>query len=920
MTASLSAQLAGVVELVFDPHELRIPKGAPHGGEWVHTPSDKPGTGIHRYKVPDPERLVIPPPKTAGRKNYYVRPEDHSFFQEHPVSPENVLKAYDAADEGTRAQGRDWYLQNHDVAKVIGGGDAEKGAILLSAYSPQKPWPYNMFQAMKSARRGKALGPGEGMAITGANAKMAQAGIDGKSVDEVMKGPKTHSFGVLLKQGDDSPDDPYGHVVIDTHALNVAVGGNLRGKEGDKAPIDGARYHQYVADQYREAARRISEREGVLMKPHQLQAITWMVQQQANQAKDAYDAEHDLLSPKERGRVKGRVSMNRNAWKVWMAYAKKHNVQLVPGVSSLAGQIALAHLIELAGERSLTAELATVDLGLWNDLLHPRGEHGRFAPSGMAGRYSHGGAFVELHDTGHRRVFAERLVAGPASQPGDAGEVLRQMHADADRLGVTIEGEVNPLSGVHARHPMTSAQLRKWYAKFGYRPTGAPFRVAREPATGLATELAAIHGHHVPGTPYTYRHGWQKISGGGLPWHTEGDTVHYHGSLGIPREQTPQFSGMVGGRYMPPTEAIPRFTSWMSQHGIGSTSERVPADSLKPIKATGAAHVVRGLADELKSGKRPDTKPLIVSADGFVIDGTQTWAAKRLADSEGGRPGLEPGVPVVRFDAPADQLLPMARRWMSDTGMPTRAAGEEADPAYAADSMGKYRRPDGSWEPGRQALHDQIVAAALDGHQREAHPVATFLGGGTASGKSTVLPAGTRSDVHIDSDAIKSHLPEYRDMTAARDPQAAAYAHEESSYLAKRIKSGAEEHGYSYTLDGTGDASYTKMRSKIDAARAAGHQVSGKYVSVDTEEAIRRAEKRAQLTGRAVPPTVIRELHAGVSDVFRQLIANNDFDVAELYDNNGPGPVLIGRKQQGGSWALHDAKAWRRFLAKAGEG
>ena len=352
---SLAGQLHAI-ELAFDPHELRIPKGQPRAGEWVHTPSAKPGTGIHRYVVPDPERLVIPPPKKP-RKNYYVRPEDQPFFQAHPVSPENILRAYDAADEGTRAQGRDWYRQNHEVAKTIGGGNAEKGAILLSAYTAQKPWPYNMFQAMKSFNRGKALGPGEGMAITGANQRTAQAALDGAGIDKALHGPKTHSFAVLLAQGDDSPDDPYGHVVIDTHALNVAAGGNVRGDALDDAPIGGPRYHQYVADQYREAARRVSEREGKLMKPHELQAITWMVQQQANQAADAAAAASGKLTKGELGRARGRVNMTKNAWKVWMAYAKKHNVQLVPGLSSLAGQAALAQLIELASDDSILAQL-----------------------------------------------------------------------------------------------------------------------------------------------------------------------------------------------------------------------------------------------------------------------------------------------------------------------------------------------------------------------------------------------------------------------------------------------------------------------------------------------------------------------------------------------------------------------------------
>ena len=590
-------------------HELRDP----HTGKWVHSFTDVPGKGIHRYVVPDPERLIT----TRGIRN----PADQSFFKAHPVSPENVIAAYDEADEGTRAQGRDWYRQNHDLAKMITGGNAEEGAILLSAYSPQKPWPYNMFQAMKSARRGKALGPGEGMAITGDNALKAQKAIDGEGIDTLMTTSKQHSFGVLLKQGDDSPDDPYGHVVIDTHALNVAAGGGVRGKAMAKAPISNARMHEYVADQYREAARRISEREGVLMKPHEMQAITWLVQQQRNKVADAWAAEHGTTS--ERGLIKGRKTMTANAWKKWMAYARAHDLQLVPGVSSLAAQLA-------ALELSLSAQL---DLAF--NPLQPRGPDGRW------------------------------------------------------------------------------------------------------------------------------------VTAGGLPWDRDGDTVRYHGGLGIPREQVPQLSGTIAGTYHGPGEIIPKFTAWLGERGITASRERVPAHSLRPVKAAGSYTTVRGLADEIKSGKRdPDWKPVLASSDGYVLDGTQTWAAKALADSEG---GPKPGIPVLRVDAPLEKLLPLARQFTGQIGMPNRKAGEVADPAY------RYRKaaaaithspegfsiraatgkgPDGGFMVAKDGhthtypaslLHDrEALARAIDRmltSEREAFGPHTYLGGWVHDGKLWLDPS-----------------------------------------------------------------------------------------------------------------------------------------------------------------------------------
>ena len=235
----------------------------------------------------------------------------------------------------------------------------------------------------------------------------------------------------------------------------------------------------------------------------------------------------------------------------------------------------------------------------------------------------------------------------------------------------------------------------------------------------------------------------------------------------------------------------------------------------------------------------------------------------------------------------------------------------------AGDTMTRYQRPDGTWEPGRQALHDQIVAKALAGHSRSAHPAAVFLGGGTASGKSTLFGGGS-SGVKIDPDKIKEQLPEYPAGLAAHRRGTTGQVHEESSYLARRIQREAISRGYDFTLDSTGDGAYEKMRGKIEQARQAGYQVTGKYVTVPTELAVRRAAERARETGRVVPASVTREIHAGVSDVFGKLLQHNELDQAELWDNTAS-PRLIGRKEAGAGWTVQDPKAWRQFLAKAGQ-
>ena len=370
-----------VLDLAFDPHELRVPSGMPHGGEWVHSPlaGDKPGKGIHRYVVPDPHRLDVPEPKKP-RKNYFVHPQDHPFFRAHPVSPQNVLDYYDKADAGTREQGRAWYREIHNMAgSYIAPGHPEEGGILLSTYSPQTRWPINMMNAHRSAERGYGIGAGEGVMANNDQAEKANRAIAGEGIDKLMNTAKTHSFGALIAHGDDSPDDPYGHVVIDTHAVNIAAGGDIRGDKGGygDAPIGNARYHEYVADQYRIAAQEISKREGRLMKPHELQAITWLVMVRETQAEDAWLAEH--APPKERGRAKGRIGGTKKDWRTWLAYAKEHKIPLKVGVSAppaelLAAQIAYAEMTDLAAG-SIAAQVL---LAAWeHELRDPKGEWAR---------------------------------------------------------------------------------------------------------------------------------------------------------------------------------------------------------------------------------------------------------------------------------------------------------------------------------------------------------------------------------------------------------------------------------------------------------------------------------------------------------------------------------------------------------------
>jgi predicted ABC-type ATPase len=448
------------------------------------------------------------------------------------------------------------------------------------------------------------------------------------------------------------------------------------------------------------------------------------------------------------------------------------------------------------------------------------------------------------------------------------------------------------------------------------------------------------HGRHIPGTPMVYRHGYKLIAPGGtpsgpaahsLPWHTDGgDVMNLHGSLGIDRMNMPQVSGLLpDGRYAPSSEMMPKFLEHLKAKGVSVTHERVPASSLKPTQTTGDMRAVKGIAASLASGDLKDTKPVLVSSDNRVIDGHHQWAAHALGTSQGTRTGSAPGEPVIRAGLPAAKLMAEARQFAKDQGIQNRKTGDAANPLYARpsitgqaapkDSLEKHSRPDGSLTPERAALHEKIIDGILAGHKPQAHPVATFFGGGPAAGKSTALKATPADTAHIDSDEIKAQLPEYQQMLEAKDPRAASFVHEESSAISKAAAAEAVRRRVNFTLDGTGDSDVAKLAAKVSAARKAGYATEGKYVTVGTDEAVRRAKARAAAVGRHVPETFIRETHASVSDTYAKAVAQGLYDRTELYDTTGPQAKLIAGRKPGGKFTVHDPAAYQAFLGKAKE-
>ena len=175
------------------------------------------------------------------------------------------------------------------------------------------------------------------------------------------------------------------------------------------------------------------------------------------------------------------------------------------------------------------------------------------------------------------------------------------------------------------------------------------------------------------------------------------------------------------------------------------------------------------------------------------------------------------------------------------------------------------------------------------------------------------IPEGA---VTIDPDAIKALLPEYVRMLAGKDPRAAAYVHEESSLLSKRIMREAAKRGLDTVFDGTGDGSLDGLRKKLGEVRGSGAKVVAHYVTIDIDEALRRNEERAKKSGRLPPPEFVREVHRAISDVLPKAIGEGLFDEITVWDNNGEQPIAIAFAR-GPALEIRDEALWNRFVSKA---
>jgi len=256
----------------------------------------------------------------------------------------------------------------------------------------------------------------------------------------------------------------------------------------------------------------------------------------------------------------------------------------------------------------------------------------------------------------------------------------------------------------------------------------------------------------------------------------------------------------------------------------------------------------------------------------------------------------------------------------------TRGRGRKLGKGKSTEDQYKNKET-GLWEPRRAAMHDKVIAEMVAGKTAptDRAPVAHVLGGGTASGKTTMSRAIIGEDpntLRVDPDEIKLKIPEYEKLKQDDPKMAAARVHEESSYLTKAIMAEAIARGIDLTYDATtsGKGSVGMVKTLLGQ----GYKVHLMFADVPLNIAKERADKRAREStdpmnkGRFVPDAVISESHQRAAQNFFALKEEPGISSSRLFDNSGQSPKLVYQKDSTGE-KVHDQAGYSRYKKKAFE-
>ena len=234
---------------------------------------------------------------------------------------------------------------------------------------------------------------------------------------------------------------------------------------------------------------------------------------------------------------------------------------------------------------------------------------------------------------------------------------------------------------------------------------------------------------------------------------------------------------------------------------------------------------------------------------------------------------------------------------------------------------GMYMDENGNYTKERVEMNNVITNKMFEGKTPVEKPVAYLMGGGPASGKSEAVKQGLvklpENIVNINPDTYKVCYPEYKKMVEEGNvKRASPFCHEESSDFSKVALKRGIQGNYNVLMDGTGDNSVENLEKKVDLMRSGGHSIVANYMTVDVEEAAKRAIDREEKTGRHVDEPYLRATYKSLSEVVPAAIARGLYDKFTMWDNSFEDriPRAIATAV-GKELTILDKERWDKFLS-----
>jgi hypothetical protein len=115
-------------------------------------------------------------------------------------------------------------------------------------------------------------------------------------------------------------------------------------------------------------------------------------------------------------------------------------------------------------------------------------------------------------------------------------------------------------------------------------------------------------------------------------------------SLNVPRDEMPQVK----------STDMNDFRGWLSEQGVDSSEELIPVKSLKAIQSEINIEKVSGMLKAKSIKELSTSKPVLITADNFLIDGHHRWFALRVDNQRGNK------ISVIRAHVNVKELLELA--------------------------------------------------------------------------------------------------------------------------------------------------------------------------------------------------------------------------------------------------------------------